>query len=444
MFLKRFLADLFRPGQMEAICSNLDGNDTLILIPTGGGKSLIYTIPAIIKRGLSIIIEPLKFIMEEQTDKLRRKHVPAFYFSSSLTEVEMEFTINSLSAKDVPYAILFTSPECVMSPRIQALIKKWNDSGQLNFIAVDEAHCIDVWGVGFRPDFLKLGLLKQLNVPVIALTGTATIRTQQVVVETLKMNKPKVVKVTSTRLNLFIEVIPKATKSKEQVVSLINNTFKDQKGIVYCLRRSDRVDLAQVLKTTGINSIFVHGDLPDSDRQKHKEAWEDGRAQVVCNKILWYGGVDKKDVRFTIHHSFPETIEDYYQEISRAGRDGLDSKCILLFMHEDRSFHLNNIMWIEDKVHKQYKYESMNKMVEYCENVEKCQHQLLLSHFQENAVDCDHSCDVCATVTDVMSKEYTTEALALIQGSFITIQNSSQHNSETFHRISVWLHSKYC
>ena len=101
-------------------------------------------------------------------------------------------------------------------------------------------------------------------------------------------------------------------------------------------------------------------------------------------------------------------------------------------------------MWIEDKVHKQYKYESMNKMVEYCENVEKCQHQLLLSHFQENAVDCDHSCDVCATVTDVMSKEYTTEALALIQGSFITIQNSSQHNSETFHRISVWLHSKYC
>ena len=282
MFLKRFLADLFRPGQMEAICSNLDGNDTLILIPTGGGKSLIYIIPAIIKRGLSIIIEPLKFIMEEQTDKLRRKHVPAFYFSSSLTEVEMEFTINSLSAKDVPYAILFTSPGCVMSPRIQALIKKWNDSGQLNFIAVDEAHCIDVWGVGFRPDFLKLGLLKQLNVPVIALTGTATIRTQQVVVETLKMNKPKVVKVTSTRLNLFIEVIPKATKSKEQVVSLINNTFKDQKGIVYCLRRSDRVDLAQVLKTTGINSIFVHGDLPDSDRQKHKEAWEDGRAQVMC------------------------------------------------------------------------------------------------------------------------------------------------------------------
>ena len=164
----------------------------------------------------------------------------------------------------------------------------------------------------------------------------------------------------------------------------------------------------------------------------------------MCNKILWYGGVDKKDVRFTIHHSFPETIEDYYQEISRAGRDGLDSKCILLFMHEDRSFHLNNTMWIEDKVHKQYKYESMNKMVEYCENVEKCQHQLLLSHFQENAVDCDHSCDVCATVTDVMSKEYTTEALALIQGSFITIQNSSQHNSETFHRISVWLHSKYC
>ena len=185
-----------------------------------------------------------------------------------MTEVEAEFTINSLSAKDVPYAIFFTSPECVMSPRIQALIKKWKDSRKLNFIAVDEAHCIDIWGVGFRTDFLNLGLLKQLNVPVIALSGTASMRTQQVVV---KMNKPKVVKVTSTRLNLFIEVIPKGTKPKEQVVSLINNTFKDQKGIVYCLRRSDSVLLAQVLKIADINSIFVHGDLPDSDRQKHEE-----------------------------------------------------------------------------------------------------------------------------------------------------------------------------
>ena len=228
-------------------------------------------------------------------------------------ENSSEFTINSLSAKDVPYAILFTSPECVMSPRIQALIKKWNDSGQLNFIAVDEAHCIDVWGVGFRPNFSKLGLLKQLNVPVIALTGTATIRTQQIVVETLKMNKPKVVKVTSTRLNLFIEVIPKATKSKEQVVSFINNNFQDQKGIAYCLRRSDSVHLAQVLKTASINSIFLHGDLPDT--QKHKEAWEDGWAQVMCATKSFGMGVDKKDVRFIIHHSFPETIEDYYQEI---------------------------------------------------------------------------------------------------------------------------------
>ena len=211
-----------------------------------------------------------------------------------------------------------------MSPRIQALIKKWKDSGKLNFIAVDEAHCIDIWGVGFRTDFLNLGLLKQLNVPVIALTGTASMRTQQVVVETWKMNKPKVVKVTSTRLNLFIEVIPKATKSKEQVVSLINNTFKDQKGIVYCLRRSDSVLLAQVLKIADVNSIFVHGDLPDSDRQKHVEVWEDGRAQVMCATKSFGMGVDQKDIRFIIDYSLLETIEDCYQQIDRAGRDGLE------------------------------------------------------------------------------------------------------------------------
>ena len=183
---------------------------------------------------------------------------------------------------------------------------------------------------------------------------------------------------------------------------------------MYCLR-SDSVLLAQVLKTAGINSTFVHGDLPDSDRQKRNEVWEDGRAQVMCATKSFGMGADQKDVRFIIHYSFPETIEDYYQEISRAGRDGLDSKCILLFLHKDRSFHLNNIMRIEDKVHQQCKYESMNKMIEYCENVEKFRHQLLLSHFQENAVDCEHNFDVCATVTNVMSKEYTTEALALIQ-----------------------------
>ena len=267
---------------------------------------MICTVAAVIKQGLTVVIEPLKFIMEEQTEKLRKKHVSAFYFNSSLTDIEMEFTITSLSRKDTPYAILFTSPECVMSPRLWHVLKMWCDTKQLSFFAIDEAHCIDVWGVGFRPDFLKLGSLKQFNVPVVAPTGTATKRTQQLVVETLQMNHPKIVIVSSRRSNLCIQVIPKKDKPKEQVASFISSDFHGQKGIVYCSRRSDCVDLSHMLKSMNINALFVHGDPRDSERQKHKEDWENGRAQVMCATKSFRMGIDQKNVRF-VTTSFPET-----------------------------------------------------------------------------------------------------------------------------------------
>ena len=144
--------DSFRVGQLEAIQSILQDKDTLVLIPTGGGKSLIYTMAAVLKQGLTIIIEPLKFIMEEQAENLRQKQVPAFFYNSSLTDTEMEFVVNALCRQDLPFAILFTSPECIVSSKLLNILRKWNDAGNLNFIAVDQAHCIDIWGPAFRPD----------------------------------------------------------------------------------------------------------------------------------------------------------------------------------------------------------------------------------------------------------------------------------------------------
>lgn len=149
-----------------------------MLIPTGGGKSVTYTVAGILMQGLCVVIEPLKFIMEEQAEKLRAKQIPAFYFNSSLTDTEMDYVVNAICRRDFPYVVLFTSPECILSTRLQFVLESWYEIGRLSFIAVDEAHCIDMWGHGFRPDFLKLGNLKDYKVPIMALTGTATERAQ--------------------------------------------------------------------------------------------------------------------------------------------------------------------------------------------------------------------------------------------------------------------------
>ena len=176
----------FRDGQLEAIQSILQGKDTLTLIPTGGGKCVVYTLPAVLKQGLTIVIEPLKFIMEEQANKLREKQISSFFYNSSLTDREMDYVINCLSPLDLTQVILFTSPECIVSEKLLNVVKRWNDAGKRNFIAVDEAHCIDTWGPGFREDYLKLGVLKEFKVPIVALTGTATTKVQEKIIQTLK------------------------------------------------------------------------------------------------------------------------------------------------------------------------------------------------------------------------------------------------------------------
>ena len=184
--------EMFRDGQLEAIRSVTDCNDTLVLVPTGGGKSVVYTVAAVIMRGLTVVVEPLKFIMEEQAEKLRSKQVPVFYYNSSLTDQEMDFVANTLCRGDLPYAILFTSPKCLMSSKLQHVLQTWGNVGKLSFIAVDEA-IVDVWGHGFCPDFLKLGNLKDFAVPIIALTGTAAEKVKSSIVSTLAMNNPNVI-----------------------------------------------------------------------------------------------------------------------------------------------------------------------------------------------------------------------------------------------------------
>ena len=248
--------DKFKEGQLEAISSITQGKDTLVLIPTGGGKSVTYTVAGILMQGLCVVIEPLKFIMEEQAEKLRAKQIHAFYFNSSLTDTEMDYVVNAICRRDFPYVMLFTSPECILSTRLQFVLESWHKIGRLSFIAVDEAHCIDMWGHGFRPDFLKLGSLKDYKVPIMALTGTATERTQLKIISSLKLHQPNTIQVKHVRKNLFLNITPKKVKPKKQVADFINDNCPGERGIVYCARRKDAVDLAHELKNENINAVL--------------------------------------------------------------------------------------------------------------------------------------------------------------------------------------------
>ncbi len=233
---------------------------------------MVYTLAAILNEGLTVVVEPLKLIMEKQVEKLRQKHTPAFYYNSSLTNTEMEFVINTLCRQELQYVMLFTSPECIVSKKLLNVLNKWKDAGRLNFIAIDEAHCIDVWGVAFRPDYLKLGMLKELNVPIIALTGTGSRRVHNKIVDTLNMNSHELIHVSSSRHNLHIQILPKKDKPNKQIAEFINENCQGHCG--------------HELKCNNINAIFV------------EHAWTSGCAHVICATKSFGMGVDQKKCSF--------------------------------------------------------------------------------------------------------------------------------------------------
>jgi bloom syndrome protein len=229
--------------------------------------------------------------------------------------------------------MLFTSSECILSKRLQHVLEIWNKIGRLSFIAVDEAHCIDMWEHGFRPDFLKLGNLKDYRVPIMVLTGTVTERAQSKIISSLDLHKPNTVKVKHARKNLFFKIIPKKAQPKKQVADFINDNCPAERGIVYCARRKDVVDLAHELKKENIDTVFVHGGMADMDRKQHEQAWACGNANVMCATKSFGMGIDKNDVRFVLHYCFPDSIEDYAQEIGRAGRDMVYQPTVFCCLH---------------------------------------------------------------------------------------------------------------
>jgi ATP-dependent DNA helicase RecQ len=386
---KHFGYDAFRPLQEEIIRTVLENRDALVLMPTGGGKSLCYQLPALAFPGITLVISPLIALMKDQVDALMANGIPAAFLNSTLDQDEAEAV--EAGALSGQLKILYVAPERLSSPGFQSLLRRLH----VSFIAVDEAHCISEWGHDFRPDYRQLGDLRRAfrNVPVMALTATATPRVREDIVRQLGLEAARSFVSSFNRPNLRYSVRPK-NNSFGQLVELLRS-YADKPAIVYCFSRKDTEALAGDLREAGFQALPYHAGLDRETRKRTQERFIRDEVPIIVATIAFGMGIDKPDVRLVAHMDLPKTIEGYYQETGRAGRDGLASECVLFYTFGDRRKQEFFIMQIEDEAERALAFKKLAQVVEYCES-SACRRKLLLEYFGEawNASSCAE-CDNC-------------------------------------------------
>lgn len=386
--LKQYFGyDAFRPLQEEIIADALAGRDVFALMPTGGGKSLCFQLPALLRDGLTIVLSPLISLMKDQVDALQTSGVAATFLNSTLGGNEARARLRGLYGGE--YRLLYVAPERLMLESFLEKAKQWNVSQ----IAIDEAHCISEWGHDFRPEYRELAKLRTYfpEVPIMALTATATERVRADILKQLKLRDPRCYVASFNRPNLSYRVVPKA-KPYEQVLALIRSR-PNESGIVYCASRKTADSLAAKLNVDGIKAKPYHAGLETADRAGHQDSFLRDDARVITATIAFGMGINKPNVRFVVHHDLPKNIESYYQETGRAGRDGLPSDCVLLFSAGDV---MKQRRFIDEKSEHEQRvaHEQLRAMVAYAETRE-CRRATLLRYFgEEFGPSCD-GCDNC-------------------------------------------------
>ncbi len=384
---KHYGYDQFRPMQAEVIQCVIDKKDVVVLMPTGGGKSICFQIPALLLPGLCIVVSPLISLMKDQVDALNSNDIPAAYLNSSLSFKEEENII--LQCLNGQIKLLYISPERMVQEMNRLLTRL-----PVRLFAIDEAHCISSWGHDFRPEYTQLKLLKENfpSIPVIALTATADKTTRRDIIKQLNLPNPEVFIASFNRPNLSLSV-KSGIKPKERVKDIIEFIAdrENEAGIIYCLSRQTTEKLRDALKAKGIKAGCYHAGLPSDERSKTQDDFINDKLQVVCATVAFGMGIDKSNVRWVIHFNLPKNIEGYYQEIGRAGRDGLNSDTILYYNIADLVMLTK---FAQEGSLAKINLEKLRRMQQFAE-ADICRRKILLSYFGETPHENCGNCDVC-------------------------------------------------
>ncbi len=411
--------DGFKEPQETIIKNLLAGNDALVIMPTGGGKSLCYQLPAIISEGCAIIVSPLIALMKNQVDLVRSyssKDDVAHFLNSTLNKGQQKIVKDDLMTGKTK--MLYVAPETLTK---EENIEFFKDL-KISFFAVDEAHCISEWGHDFRPEYRRLREMMELispDAPMIALTATATPKVQSDILRNLGLRNPQIFISSFNRANLFYEILPKINKDQtvKSIVRFITQN-KEKSGIIYTLNRKTTEELADMLNANGIKAVAYHAGLDSKLRAERQDLFLNEEVHVIVATIAFGMGIDKPDVRFVIHYNIPKSIENYYQETGRAGRDGMEGKCILYYSHKDVA-KLEHLMRDKPLSEREVGAQLINETVAYCES-SVCRRKILLNYFGEESdtAQCDNKmCDNCNNPKELMeAKAEATQVLTVVKG----------------------------